>query len=119
MEPTLNGHALNIWEYITLKLVILEGSFRSLNERMVGIKRVLAGINYGFIEIHAGAYELIKTSNGREEGCNLVELNHGWAETNKLQGLIATKTERNFLIKTMVGTGFARVKLAKVWLSDA
>ena len=101
-----------------LELLVAETCLGGLDEGVVGVKRVLACIDYGFIEVHATAGEFIKTSKRSKEGGNFIELNHARFTTDKLQSLITTKAKRDFLVQTVITAGFARVKLAKVWLSN-
>ena len=101
-----------------LELLVAETCLGGLDEGVVGVKRVLACIDYGFIEVHATAGEFIKTSKRSKEGGDFIELDHARFTTDKLQSLITTKAKRDFLIQTVIATGFARVKLAKVWLSN-
>ena len=86
---------------------------------MVGVEGVFADVDDGFVEIHAGRDEFVESSESSEESGDFVELDDGGFHTYKFEGLITAEAEGNFLVEAVVGTRFAGVELAEIWLGDA
>ena len=118
-EPLFDGGGLEVGKDEALELVVAEVGLGSLDESVISVESVLAGVDYGFVEVHAVAGEFVETGEGGEESGDFVELHDGGFGADEFEGLVAAKAERDLLIETMVAGGLAGVKLAEAGLGDA